>query len=122
MLAKLPSSVSNRVIYKQRHVITESKDGYVNYKYDGFLDFNFLDSKQYVGLNMYRNGSPKDGFVIETLVSAREDRDSDCRAGAVPWVQKWLFKCRGNTRIRNMTIEESEQMETFIANPQGKIL
>ena len=123
MLAKLPDSILSRYIFDRRYVLAESREGYVNYKYDGgfYLDFNFLSSKNYLSINIYHHKRSLDAFVVE-LLDREPGRGAvhDCRNDSVSWMQERIFKCRGFLKVRNLTDAETEQMEGFIDDFQSK--
>ena len=108
-----------KVIYQRRHVLAESRDGYLNYKYDPgwYLGFIFLSSA-YLSINLRDTGALTDGFVVEALGGGKHH---DCRDEAAPWLKNWISQCKGHLRVRNLTREESQQMQTFIADPQGDL-
>ena len=119
VLAKLPNSVLTKMIYQERHVIAESNEGYVNYNYGNgqFMDFEFLSSKNYLSIQLTRKDPLPDGFVVEAL---KGEKYGDCSDNVVPWLKKWLFRCKGNLQVRNLTMEEKNQMQAYINEPAGR--
>lgn len=94
----------------------------MNYEYDAswYLNFHFLSSKDYLSINIYNYRRPLDAFVVELLdrVPGR-GAVHDCRNDSVAWLQDRIFKCHGYLRVRNLTEEEHNQMESFMDNFEG---